>query len=139
MDRPASPSALLWTPHCRRLRERVTRTACAQPHRFRSRGAFFRNIILDSPPIREYVAFMFSFERWEKCVSGRVDTAVAGGCWFLRMRGRCTKNVYFCFWEKKSYIKVLRGFYVYFCIPARKGRSRKIKGLVEKMSTFAYF
>lgn len=41
-----------------------------------------------------------------------------GGRCFLRMRGGCMKNVYFCLGEKNNYIKALRDIYVYFCIPA---------------------
>jgi hypothetical protein len=53
--------------------------------------------------------------------------------------GEGWKNVYFCFGNFTSLIKALCGIHVYFCIPSRKGRSRKIKDLAEKMSTFVYF
>jgi len=54
------------------------------------------------------------------------------------MRGDFTKNVYFGFGEKDRWFKAVTLFHVYFCIPARKGWSRKIKGLAENMSTFVY-
>ena len=93
--------------------------------------------------------------REKGCVLARA--AVVGGCGVsARLRqgfgaqpslfglpaeasAKAGKNVYFCFGEKKNYIKALCGNYVYFCIPPQKGRSSKIKDLAEKMSTFAYF
>ena len=61
-----------------------------------------------------------------------------GKCGRERKEGT-RKNVYFCFGNFAIRIKVVKGIHVYFCIPDRKGRSWKIKGLEEKMSTFVYF
>ena len=103
-----------------------------------------RNIVLDFWPPRAYIHVMFLLGQGEECESGIRDhrdqaselilaNAVVSG-----KRGK-RKNVYFCFGNFAIRIKALMGIYVYFCIPGRKGRSSKIKGLAEKMSTFVYF
>jgi hypothetical protein len=46
------------------------------------RAAETRNIILDSSLTMLYVPFLFPLGQREKCVSGIVGAAVAGGRWF---------------------------------------------------------
>jgi hypothetical protein len=70
---------------------------------------------------------------------GALASPDVGGSGLLRMRGGCRKNVYFCFGKKLFDINAVLGICVYFCLPARKSRSRKFKHLQEKMSTFGYF
>ena len=102
---------------------------------------------LDFCPNRGYISYKRvltaqgcgSARRKLRCVAARATVVDRGGRWFLRMRGGCRKNVYFCFGEKGFYIKVLCGIHVYFCIPARKSGSSEIRDLAEKMSTFVYF